>query len=107
MKIFPSARPEVWPPEVELILSAMDAARDVDPERRIARRLPYRTRAELRLFSDPPKTPPWILYTRDIDPRGLGFISPHCLPLGYGGWVEGFTPPGGELHEPRTHFPPP
>ena len=88
-------RPAVahWPAQVELILSAMDAARPPD-ERRSAGRTPYRVRAELRLFSDPPDAPPWMLYTRDVDARGVGFITPHRLPLGYGGHIELFTPRG-------------
>jgi hypothetical protein len=88
---------ELWPPEVDLILSAMEAvARPADTEHdsRQSRRLPYRVRAELKLFADDPQDVPWVLYTRDIDPRGLGFITPHRLPLGYGGWVELLTPKG-------------
>ena len=33
-------------------------------------------------------TPPWLLYTRDINPRSLGFVTSHRLPLGYGGVIE-------------------
>jgi hypothetical protein len=51
-------------------------------------------RADLRLFSDPPGIAPWALYTRDVNPRGLGFITPHRLPLGYGGSIELVTPAG-------------
>jgi hypothetical protein len=45
-------------------------------------------RAVLRLFSDGPDVPPWVVYTRDVHARGLGFVSPHRLPLGYGGSIE-------------------
>jgi hypothetical protein len=103
---------------VDLILSALDAARArnepvraaepaacaaarpapggavADIDRRLIYRIPYHVRAHLRLFSDGAGEPPWTLYTRDVDPRGLGFITPHRLPLGYGGWVELFTPRG-------------
>jgi hypothetical protein len=87
---------ELWPPEVDLILSAMEAApRPADhPEARQCPRMLYRVRAELKLFADDPDSPPWVLYTRDVDPRGVGFITPHRLPLGYGGWVQMLIPDG-------------
>src|SRR5256886_16917635 len=83
-----------WPPEVDLILSAMEAAEGAHAERRDHGRSPYRVLAHLRLFSDLPEMDPWALYTRDVNARGLGFITPHRLPLGYGGWVELMTPYG-------------
>jgi hypothetical protein len=86
---------ELWPPEVNLILSAMDAAPKPDHHQgRREQRLQYRVRAELKLHADAPDSAPWVLYTRDVDPRGLGFITPDRLPLGYGGWIELFTPRG-------------
>ena len=87
------AATEPWPPEVNMILSAMEAGPKVHGARRTDR-LPYRVRAELKLFADQPDAEIWTLYTRDVDPRGLGFITPHRLPLGYGGWVEMLTPNG-------------
>ncbi len=86
--------PMPWPPEVELILSAMDAAPAPAQDTRRTRRMSYRVRADLKLFSDARDAAPWTLYTRDVDPRGLGFITPHRLPLGYGGWVEVPMPNG-------------
>ena len=81
-----------WPREVELILSAMDVADDSAPCDARALRGParrhYRVQARLHLFSDQVGSPPWTLYTRDVSARGLGFVTPHRLPLGYGGWVE-------------------
>ena len=53
--------------------------------------------AELRLFSDPPGQPAWPLYTRDISVRGMGFITAHRLPLGYGGVVQLPAPRSGRL----------
>lgn len=88
---------ELWPPEVDLILSAMEAAPKPGHECRRAPRLAYRVRAELRLFADGEQNEPWTLYTRDVDPRGLGFITPHRLPLGYGGSVELLTPAGRKI----------
>jgi hypothetical protein len=88
------AKRELWPPEVNMILSAMEAAPRPDNEHRQSDRLAYRVRAELKLFADDAQTAAWTLYTRDVDPRGVGFITPHRLPLGYGGWVELLTPRG-------------
>jgi hypothetical protein len=92
------------PAEVDLILSAMDAAHDPEADRREQRRRPFRAQVVLRLFSDPPDIKPWILYSRDIDSRGMGFITPHRLPLGYGGWVELIVPEQTKLHVHCTLF---
>ena len=85
-----------WPTQVELIISALETGQ-YTRDRRQARRNPYRVRAKLRLFSDPPLSSPWTIYTRDVHSRGLGFISPHRLPLGYGGRIEMPGPEGGIL----------
>ena len=82
-----------WPAEVDLIMSAMEAARPV-PDRRQASRVRHRVRAELRLFSDLTTMPPRVLFTRDCTVRGIGFICPTPLPLGYGGKVELESPDG-------------
>jgi len=105
---------ELWPPEVDLILSAMEVAAAESPadphaelaaaERRHGGRTPYRVRAALRLFSDAPGDGPWSLYTRDVDRRGVGFITPHRLPLGYGGTVELYAPSGRKEAVPCTLF---
>lgn len=80
---------EDWPAEVDLILSAMDAAYPRSGrERRAHSRSRYRTRAMLRLFAHDPLSPPVVLYTRDLQERGIGFITREPLPLGYGGVVE-------------------
>jgi hypothetical protein len=91
-----SAAKPLWPAEVDVILSAMDAGGGGD-EHRIQSRLPYRVRGELTLFSDPEGAEPWVLYTRDADQRGLGFITPHRLPLGYGGWINLLAPGGRKI----------
>jgi hypothetical protein len=85
-----------FPAEVELILSAMDAARYRGQDRRHLTRLPYRVVGELRLYSDP-DGPPAIIYTRDVDPRGLGFLTRERLPLGYGGTLTLSDPDGRPL----------
>lgn len=86
-----------FPPHVELILSALETGQHTKQERRETARSPFRTEATLRLFSDLPDTPPWSLYTRDANPRGIGFISSHRLPLGYGGVVELQAPDGNTM----------
>ena len=85
-----------WPAEVELILSALETGQYTH-DRRALRRQHYRVRARLRLFSDPHASSPRVLYTRDVHARGLGFITPHRLPLGYGGKIELPGPTGGIL----------
>jgi len=88
-----------WPPEVDLIISAIEAGRaNAFSDRRNGSRSPYRTQAVLRLFSDLPETDPWTLYTRDLDARGVGFITRHRLPLGYGGMIR-LALPNGQILE--------
>ena len=86
--------PDKWPAEVDLIISALEAAGEPHDNRRKHPRMPYRVMADLRLFADPSGIAPWRLYTRDVSARGLGFVTPHRLPLGYGGQVELTTPAG-------------
>ena len=85
-----------WSPEVDLVLSALEAAGSATAtdERRRTQRMSYRVKAELQLFSDPSGAEPWVLFTRDINPKGLGFITRHRLPLGYGGKVRIPSPTG-------------
>jgi PilZ domain len=80
-----------------MVISALDAGQSTSPfNRRLSNRCEYRVRARLRLFSDPEGTEPWTLYTRDVDAGGVGFITRHRLPLGYGGRIE-FLAPNGEV----------
>ena len=94
--MLPPTAAKGWPPEVDLILSAMESGRHwAEPdERRALVRIPHRVQGRLRLFSDTPHVPPRVIYTRDAHARGLGFITPHRLPLGHGGFVE-FPGPDG------------
>jgi hypothetical protein len=75
------------PDEVAMVMSAMEAGSHCREERRQSRRNHYRTVTQLKLFRDEPSSPGWLLYTRDVNRRGLGFITRHRLPLGYGGIV--------------------
>jgi hypothetical protein len=96
-KAVPDSGEVNWPAEVQLIMSALDAAAPPTVNRRRLERLRHRVVARLRLFADPPGAAAWILFTRDVTLRSLGFISMHRLPLGYGGWVELVDPAGREL----------
>lgn len=94
-----AADPAYWPPEARLILSALEAGESTNAaNRRGQSRTLYQVQASLRLFSDPDGSPPWKLYTRDVSSRSLGFLTPHRLPLGYGGIVS-LPGPGGQLIE--------
>jgi hypothetical protein len=94
IEVEPSPTQDAWPAEVGMILSAMEAAPQQGMEKRAHQRMNYHVQAKLTLFADGPMADPWTLFTRDADPRGLGFISRDRLPLGYGGWVELQTPDG-------------
>jgi hypothetical protein len=93
-----SADPGAFPPQADMVLSAMEAGEAKAPknDRRAVGRRDYRVRAALRLFSDTAATPTWTLYTRDVHARGVGFITPHRLPLGYGGTIDLPDPDGGD-----------
>jgi len=83
-----------WPAQVEMILTAIETGQHARPERRSLPRASYRVQAMLQLFSDMPGLPARDIYTRDANQRGLGFITPHRLPLGYGGMLEIVSPDG-------------
>ncbi|HSU65237.1 MAG TPA: hypothetical protein VLJ39_00070 [Tepidisphaeraceae bacterium] len=87
-----------FPPQVELIISALETGQHQASERRGLPRLSYRARGRLRLFSDPIRSSPWVVYTRDVNARGLGFISAYRLPLGHGGTIELPHPDGGVMN---------
>jgi len=90
------SKPVDWPAQVELVMSALEARQFTGGhrDRRAGRRKVLRVKALLRLFIDGPATPPWTLYSRDVYARGLGFITAHRLPLGYGGLLELPAPDG-------------
>ncbi|HEX8322662.1 MAG TPA: PilZ domain-containing protein [Tepidisphaeraceae bacterium] len=88
-ELHPAAPASVeWSAEVDMILSAMDAAA-VRPagERRSGGRRGLRARADLRLYAHDPAEPPITLFTRDVNATGVGFITQNPLPLGYNGLV--------------------
>jgi hypothetical protein len=79
---------DAWTPEVDMILSAMEAANPMPVERRSVRRTPLRTQAHLTLFAQSPLLGPTILFTRDVTEKGIGFITRERVPLGYNGLVQ-------------------
>jgi hypothetical protein len=91
-----------WPHEVEMMISAMEAARPAVRDRRKQHRNTYRAVATLRLYVD--GDTPRVLYTRNVDSRGIGFISQKRLPLGYGGTVELRAPDGQTVQATCTIF---
>ena len=74
--------------QAEFILSALDAGGHRRPERRHAPRVRYRVTGSLRLYSEGEEAQGKVVFTRDVCPRCLGFVTPHRLPLGYGGVLE-------------------
>ncbi|MDB5328661.1 MAG: hypothetical protein JWM57_4230 [Phycisphaerales bacterium] len=85
----PSETPESeWSAEVDMILSAMDAAGShPQGDRRAAQRRTRRAKADLRLYAQNPLDPPIALFTRDVSATGIGFITKERLPLGYNGLI--------------------
>ena len=85
------------PAEAEFILSALEAGQHAGSihERRAASRVRFSGVIRLTLFSDGPDSKPWALFARDASMRGMGFITRHRLPLGYGGTVR-FRGPANE-----------
>ncbi len=89
---------DAWPAYAEMILTALDAGRHLGvKERRAEKRMDYRVRAWLTLFSDVPGDDAREIFTRDVSSRGLGFITPHRLPLGYGGSLRIARPDNGDV----------
>jgi hypothetical protein len=82
---------------VEFILSALEVGKFSGQSRRRSPRNPYRVSATLKLFSDPQHIPAWPLFVRDINAQGLGFVTRHRLPLGYGGILAIESPKGRTL----------
>ncbi len=82
------------PQEVSLLCSALETGQYAATERRARRRRSYRTAAYLQLFADACGAQPVLIYTRDVEPRGVGFVTQRRLPLGYGGILEMQAPDG-------------
>ncbi len=75
------------PGEVSLVMSAMEAGRDVGltDRRRPGGRRPLRATAALRLYAE---ADPRVVYTRDVGHRTVGLLTRDRLPLGYGGTID-------------------
>jgi hypothetical protein len=76
-----------WPADARIIISALEAAPQQGHDRRRYPRVRHHVTGALRLFTDTAGAERRTLYVRDAAVRGLGFITPHRLPLGYGGRV--------------------
>jgi len=76
----------VLPLDARMVLTALETA-GWENERRQRRRSAYQVTATLRMFGDAPAARTRVLYTRDANQRGIGFITRERLPLGYGGMV--------------------
>jgi hypothetical protein len=74
------------PQDAALVLTAMEAAGGRENRRQSARTT-YHSTAMLWLFADAPGSSARVLYTRDVNERGIGFVTRDRLPLGYGGVI--------------------
>ena len=79
---------EAFPPEVEFILSAMEAGPVPVVERQQVQRIRHRVRARLQLHSDLEGVVPRTLYVKNVSTKAMGFVSERPLPLSHGGMVE-------------------
>jgi hypothetical protein len=75
-----------WQGAAGMVLTSLEAGSWRENQREQLRSA-YRVKAALRLFAEPPPAPARILYTRDVDHRGIGFVTRDRLPLGYGGII--------------------
>jgi hypothetical protein len=80
-----------WPQEAGMVLTALEAG-GWKEERRRRPRMSFRAKALLWLFADAPGAAARVLYTRDADHRGIGFVTRDRLPLGYGGIIRLVSP---------------
>jgi hypothetical protein len=78
---------EPIPAEAAMVMSSLDAGVQSLQDRRMCPRATYRTTTHLRLFRDEAGSSGWEIFTRDVNRRGMGFLTRHRLPLGYGGKV--------------------
>ncbi len=76
-----------WHAQAEMVLTALEAAAPSGDRRKQTRSV-FRVQASLKLFTDSADEPARILYTRDANQRGIGFVTRSRLPLGYGGILE-------------------
>jgi hypothetical protein len=71
---------EPWPPEAREMMSRLSDSFPPMMERRRIPRKRYRVEASIVLLHGKQDEQDMKLYTRDINPWALGFISPHALP---------------------------
>ena len=85
-----------FPPEVEFLISALEAGPKPLIDRQKERRSQYRVRATLKLFSDAPDAKPALLYTRNVTSHALAFLTDDVLTLSHGGILQ-IPLPSGEI----------
>ena len=85
-----------FPAEVEFLISALEAGPKPLIDRQKQKRLQYRVRATLKLFSDPPEAQPALLFTRNVTSQALAFLTKDVLTLSHGGILR-IPSPSGEI----------
>jgi len=95
-EIASSGYAEAFPPEVEFVISALEAGPQPIVDRQRHPRLRHRVKAYLRLFSDAAAAGRRLLYTRQVSTRALGFLTEQALPLSHGGVIS-LAGPDGEV----------
>ena len=78
---------EPFPSDVEFMISALEAGPKPPIDRQKFKRVKYRVRSLLRLYSEGAEAPPILMYTRNISNQAVGFLCPRLLPLSHGGIV--------------------
>jgi hypothetical protein len=86
---------DAFPPEVDFVISALEAGPRPLTDRHRHKRMRYRVRAMLRLYSDGQNASPVLLYTRTISSRAVGILTARQLPLSHGGVILIPRPQGG------------
>jgi hypothetical protein len=85
-----------FPPEVDFVISALEAGPRPIIDRQKTKRCQYRVRATLKLFSDAPDARPALLYTRNVTSQALAFLTADVLTLSHGGILR-IPSPSGEI----------
>ena len=78
-----------WPHDAQVVMSSLEAGRAGGAsERRMRQRRHFRVKAYLQLFGERIEEPAILLYARNLDDRGMGFVTQTRLPVSRGGVVQ-------------------
>ena len=77
----------VFPAELQTVLAAFDSVSAMRLERRTRPRLPYRFRTTLWIVGAAPGAAPHVVFTRDVNEWGVGFMTRRAVPVGRDGNV--------------------